>query len=262
MTSGERDLARRTWVLLHEVEGPVNLGSACRAMGNTGFTNLAYTGELSGDEDDARKFAFHAIPILEAARRCRDLGALLEGKDVVFGFSPRSPWSDGRNLDLDGFHRFFAHNLAAGRRIGLLFGNEAHGLQNRDLAACHYRVALPTHAGYASMNLAQAVMVVLWEIRRQAIVPAEQSLDPEFAGAEQVAALLANIHEFLEVHAFFNPQNPDHIWQEVMPLFKAREWRHREVTLLHAIFGKARSRYLALQRRYRDLQTEPGPSGE
>ena len=257
-------LDHRTWVLLHQVEGPVNLGSVCRAMANTGFANLAFSGDLQGDEGEARKFALHAVSILEGARKCSTLDGLTDGLDVVFGFSPRAPWPDGRNLDLDAFHTRFAQGLAAGLSQGLLFGNEARGLRNKDLATCHYRVALPTHEGYASMNLAQAVLVVLWEIlrRQEAGLQTAGAPDLDRANPKQMTALLNNIHDFLATIEFLNPQNPDHIWQEVMPLFKARQWTQREVTLLHAVFAKGRSRYRAMQRRYEALKNGEHQSEE
>ncbi len=161
-------LVAQTSILLHQVEGPINLGSTCRAMANTGFQKLAYSGRLSGLESAALRFAIHAQGILKQAQKQPDIDGLLDGLDVVFGFSPRDPWTDGRQLDLDGFHREYAKTLAEGKRIGLLFGNEMTGLANADLARCSWRVSLPTAKTYVSMNLAQAVLVVLWELHRAA----------------------------------------------------------------------------------------------
>ena len=153
-------------VLLHQVEGPINLGAVCRAMANTGFQNLAFTGPLEASEGQARKFALHARNILEAVPKKNDLLELTQGIDLVFGFTPRNPSEDGRGLDLDGFHQQVTKARQQGKSIGLLFGNEARGLENADLVQCHYRVALPTNETYVSMNLSQAVMVVLWELSR------------------------------------------------------------------------------------------------
>jgi len=235
-----------TSLLLNQIEGPVNLGFICRAMANTGFSRLYYTGDLSGDEDGSRRFAVHASEILQNAQKLDSFSALIKGQDVVFGFTPRQPWQDGRSLDMDGFHANFSKVLAEGKRIGLLFGNEQRGLENNHLARCHFRVSLPTSENYVSMNLAQAVLVVLWELRRSSNIPSPlQEGAPETATAEEQQALLDNIHRFLETIGFLNPQNPEQLWREVQPLFATRDWNKRELTLLHAIFGKARSRYLA-----------------
>jgi len=240
----------RVRVLLHRVEGPVNLGMICRAMANTGFRRLRFTGPLHRANGEARKFAVHAKPILDAAARAADLSELTRGLDSVFGFTPRQPWQDGRCLGLDEFHDRFDDQLAAGKTVGLLFGNEAHGLSNEDLTVCRYRVSLPAHAEYESLNLAQAAMVVLWELHRRRDASAEPpaAAAPELASPEEKETLIRKTRAFLDAFGALNPQNPELVWREIEIMFKARDWTERELTLLHAMFHKARSRYLALKR--------------
>lgn len=218
-------------------------------MANTGFKQLRYSGELERDAVDARKFALHAQPILEGAHKAEDLNELMGGLEIVFGFTPRNPRPDGRGLSLDGFHDAYEQARRAGKSVGLLFGNEAHGLQNDQLARVAYRVALPTNSDYASMNLAQAVLVVLWELARhqEGKLNKKSEPDPELATSEDKSQLLANVREFLEVFEFLNPQNPEQIWTEIQPLFNSRDWNLRELNLLNGIFGKAQSRYVSAQ---------------
>lgn len=237
-----------TTVLLHNIEGPVNLGSVCRAMANTGFANLRFSGELQGNEGEARKFAVHSREILDSAAHASSLETLTQGLDIVYGFTPRNPWPDGRGLDLDQFLVSWKQSVEEGKQIGLLFGNEARGLKNDELARCHYRVVLPAHADYVSMNLAQAVLVVLWEIRRLGEVGSSEP-DPEMATGEEKAALIENIREFLDVLEFLNPQNPEHLWLEILPIFNTRQWTKRELTILHAMFGKSKSRHRAIRKK-------------
>ena len=243
--------SERTWILLHQVEGPVNLGSACRAMANTGFGNLRFSGDLEKNDFEARRYALHARHILERAQKHTGFEALLAGLDVVFGFTPRSPWPDGKTLDLDAFHGHYAETLTRGKTVGLLFGNEARGLTNAQLAHCHFRVTLPAHADYISMNLAQAVLVVLWELHRKR--PEKRSaageVKPEIASSDEKARLLDNVRSFLDALEFLDPQNPEHLWLEMIPLFKSRDWTKRELTLLHAVFAKSRSRHLAVKKK-------------
>ena len=239
-----------SWILLHDVEGPVNLGGVCRAMANTGFRRLRFSGELTASHPEAAKFAVHAGDLLSDAKKCVNLESLIDGVDILFGFTPRSPWVDGRDLDLDGFHDAYGRARAQGLSIGLLFGNEARGLTNGDLAFCHHRIALPTCSDYASMNLAQAVMVVLWELNRkhEAFVR-DDAPKPRTATARQKQDLIANLRQFLDEHAFLNPQNPERVWREIVPIFKTRSWTERELTILHAIFSKARARYRSLRKK-------------
>ena len=73
------------------------------------------------------------------------------------------------------------------------------------------------------------------------------------ASVEERDQLVDNVRRFLDKTDFLNPQNPDHLWMEIMPIFKTRDWSSREIILLHAIFGKSASRYGALKRKYEKL---------
>ena len=242
--------AQSVTVLTHRIEGPINLGALCRAMANTGFRNLRFSGHLEATDPDARRFAVHAGNVLDGAQKCDSFANLIEGFDRLYGFSPREPWPEGRVLDLDGFLGRFEADTEAGMSVGLLFGNEAHGLENRHLAYCDAYVALPTSSEFPSLNLAQAVLVVLWELRRR-----HKSANPtpaccrKVAGPEKKAVLLDNIRGFMDDFELLNPQNPEHIWQEVAPIFKTRDWGPRELELLHVLFNKARARYTALKKK-------------
>lgn len=236
-------------ILLHQIEGPVNLGAIARAMANSGFSHLFWTGPLAAEHPEAQKFAVHAKNLLRADRHVADFQGLIQSADVIFGFSPRAPWPDGRNLGIDAFLDELNTCLAAGKRPGLLFGNEAHGLANEHLAHCHFRVSLPTDDAYQSMNLSQAVLVVLWEIRRRLGSTQQTRAQPVPIDNQAKAVLLKNLHQFVEAMEFLNPQNPDHLWQELLAIFHTRDWSSREAQILNSLFSKAASRYRALRKK-------------
>jgi len=236
-------------VLLHQVEGPINLGAIARAMANTGFSKLRWTGPVPADHPQALKFAVHATPLLAEGHKAGSFVELTEHMDVLFGFSPRQPWPDGRNLDLAGFHNQLELAITSGKRVGLLFGNEAHGLDNAALSKCEGRVALPSDEAYTSLNLSQAVLLALWEVRRHWTSRPVLESGPETIDAEAKQVLIRNLRQFATAMGFLNPQNPDHIWQELLPIFKCREWTQREAQILNGLFAKGTSRYKALERK-------------
>ncbi len=57
------------------------------------------------------------------------------------------------------------------------------------------------------------------------------------------------IRAFLDSLELLNPQNPEAIWREILPIFNTRTWTRREVSLLQIIFSKGRSRYLSLKKK-------------
>ncbi|MBB5022709.1 RNA methyltransferase [Desulfurispira natronophila] len=233
------------WVVLDRIEGPVNLGFISRAMANTGFANLRYSGELDTEDEEARRFAVHSQDLLKSFKQVSRKN-LLDGMDVVVGLSPRQPWSDGHDLPLDKLWVTLKSALERKQRVALLFGNEAHGLDNATLAHCRYRLALPTVARYRSMNLAQAVLVVLWELHRQSgTAQGVETSQPSLAGGAQREQMLLKLRHLLETTGYLDHQNPEEIWQEMALIFRSRDWSQREMTLLTGMVNKVLKQHLA-----------------
>lgn len=234
------------WVLLNNIEGPVNLGFISRAMANTGFAQLRFCGPVSADDPDVLRYAVHSGHLRENFTRVEDIGGLCRAMDVVIGMSPRQPWSDGCDITLDQLPALVGQYAAAHKRVGLLFGNEAHGLDNAALSHCRYRLALPTDSGYTSMNLAQAVLIVLWELHRHGAsgVGIDPSM-PAAAPASMREQFLEKLHQYLELIDYLDPQNPDHLWQELAIMIRKRDWSERELTLLMGLIHTSRKRLLS-----------------
>jgi len=235
-------------VLLHQVEGPINLGSVCRAMANTGFQRLRFSGELSSEDELARRFAVHAGDILDDATKCRDFESLIETSETLIGFSPRTPWPDRHQLLLEDLSGFVCRQVEQGRRVGLLFGNEARGLSNAELCHCHYRLALPAVSSYVSLNLAQAVLLVLWELHRN-WRKVEPRVEVPLCHPSQVQRLLDKLNKHLDLIHHLNPEAQDKVWQEITQMFRGRHWTEREMDLLTSIIHKSSTRYRAALRR-------------
>lgn len=229
-------------ILLHTVEGAINLGFIARAMANTGFQHMVCCDGAKPTHHDAKKYALHANNILTACAVVPDFTSLISTVDLVIALTPRSPWPDGNDLLLDDFPHFIEQQITQGKRVGLLFGNEAQGLSNHELSLCHRRMALPAHPEYVSLNVAQAVLITLWELRRalffQEDVPQISPLTPPQASAAQQGQILKKLRNILEKNGFLNPQNPDVIWQEVAQMVCSRQWSEREATLLLGMLTK------------------------
>lgn len=226
-------------VILSRIEGPVNLGFIARAMANTGFSNLAYSGDIDSTDEEALKYAVHADNILQSSLQAENFESLIADSDIVIGFSPRDPYTNG-SLEFDDLKEYVQTCLKDGLSIGLLFGNEASGLDNIELAACAKRVSLPTCSDYVSMNLAQAVLVVLWELKK---VVKQKSDSKEYASREILNILSEKTKDYLHLIEYLNKQNPDHIWQEVRQIIESKKLTSREAEILISIVGKSIIRY-------------------
>lgn len=229
-------------VLLSRLEGPVNLGFIARAMANTGFSALSYTGEVKPDDEEALKFAVHADNILNQANHAKNFDSIISDSDIVIGFSPRDPFTN-TSLEFEDLKEYVQTCLSDGLTVGLLFGNEASGLDNNELSACSKRVCLPTCSDYVSMNLAQAVLVVLWELK---LIVKEKSDCTQYADRDTLNILSSKTKEYLELIEFLNEQNPDHIWQEARQIIESKKLTSREAEILISIVGKSIIRYTHL----------------
>ncbi|MCD8493250.1 MAG: RNA methyltransferase [Geovibrio sp.] len=240
------DPKERVTVLLSETEGAANLGYIARIMANTGFDRLKFSGSLSGREQAASRYAVHASRILDNAVKKASFGELTAEEDIIIGFSPRDPW--GSTLPYSSLAETVKTEIAAGKTIGLLFGNEARGLSNEQLSACRYRVALPTEASCPSMNLSHAVLVVLWELRGSFLKEEITITGQSFASAEQKRVFRDKFADLLDVSGYLNGQNNRIRLQEISMLFDSKEWSEREMNLLTSVTGKLLREFKALKK--------------
>jgi TrmH family RNA methyltransferase len=126
--------------------------------------------------------------------------------------------------------------LAQGGRLALVFGPEATGLTNHELALCHLRVHVPTDPAHPSLNLAQAVLVVAYELRMAWLdarpAPADASLR---ATAGEVGEALRQLRDGLLGIGYLNSDNPEAVLAELRGIVVRARPSPREVALLRGL---------------------------
>ncbi len=144
-------------VVLVRPQHSLNVGLACRAMKNFGFTELAIVGTPKKTKT-AHMFAKHATEVLANARQVRTLAEALKGCDTAIGTTGA----------VRRFHKRLkvAHPVSELPRYlkgkcALVFGSEGVGLDAADVDACDVLVTVPTHKSQPVLNLSHAVAVVL-----------------------------------------------------------------------------------------------------
>jgi TrmH family RNA methyltransferase len=143
--------------------------------------------------------------------------------------------------------------LARGGLTALVFGPEASGLTNSELELCHLRVHIPADSAQPSLNLAQAVLVLAYEIRLSHAPEAARPAAPR-ASAGDVEQAIDELRQGLLGIGYLNPENPEAILAELRALVVRAAPAPREVALLR---GMARQIRWAASRIARD----GGPSG-
>lgn len=196
-------------IVLVRPQGAANIGAVARAMKNMGLEDLVLVGPRVRRDFWVRAMAVHAKDVLERTTVVSDLAAAVADCGVVVGTTARP----GLYRAPRGTARQLAPSLVAAaitNRVAIVFGPEDHGLSNEDLKSCHQVLFIPASPAYPSLNLAQAVMIVCYELFL-ASDTAVGVAPPEWAPAGEVEFLFCRLQEALLRIGFLHGSNPDHI---------------------------------------------------
>ncbi len=224
-------------IVLVDTRHPGNIGASARAMRNMGLSSLVLVRPQRHPDPEAIARASGAADLLAAARVESTIDAAIAGCGLVIGASARLRSARHRVLDA----RQAAAELAQAtdaRPAAVLFGGERNGLANEELARCHALLRIPAAIEYESLNLAQAVQVVCYEIRmaQRGEAPAvEAALLP--ARAQDVAALYAHLDAVLERIGFLHDGNAQQLAPRIQRLLARAVPDEAEVRILRGLLA-------------------------
>ncbi|HET8562313.1 MAG TPA: RNA methyltransferase [Candidatus Binatia bacterium] len=196
-------------IVLVRLQGSGNVGSVARAMKNTGLTDLAIVGKARTGSFWARAMAVHGRDILSQARCFNSIREAVADCSLVLGTTCRS----GLYRKHSQSPREVAPEIVAAARTGkvaLIFGPEDHGLSNKDLEHCQLLITIPIRPDYPSLNVAQAVVICLYEIYLASLEPVSES-NVQRASAESVERLFDRMRSSLLKIGFLDSENPEHM---------------------------------------------------
>jgi tRNA/rRNA methyltransferase len=189
-----------------------NLGATARVMRNMGLCELVLVAPQADPADrQARRQSTHGEDILDRARMVDELAAAVGDCALVVGTSARTGGLV-RKQSVALPHEIMprvADVLGTGASAALIFGPEHRGLTNEDVTRCHYLVHIPTDPSYPALNLAQAVGICLYELRRACSTasPAEigcLGAPAPFAAQELTFTRLR--HALEQIHFLYGPK--------------------------------------------------------
>ncbi len=210
-THRERPLiAEGPAIILVEPQLGENIGMVARAMANFGLAELRLVSPRDGwPNDKARAAASRADHVVDAAAVYPTTADAVADLNYVLattarerdGFKPvRGPVEAGRELRT---------RFAAGQKTGVLFGRERFGLYNEEIALADEIVTFPVNPGFASLNIAQAVLLMSYEWMKSGHEggSATPFTGPEFIPARkhQLQGLLDHLEAALDARGYFRP---------------------------------------------------------
>jgi len=236
---------QRIRVVLVATSQPGNIGASARAMLTMGLDRLHLVAPRLFPHEEATALAAGAGAVLDAAAVEPSLDQAVADCSLLLGASARR-----RGVSLPEISPREAAAMAlqaAGHgEVALLFGTERTGLTNDELQRCHACVRIPANPAYGSLNLAQAVQVLAYEIRLAALA-AEEAPDPgapreaaEAAATDaQMEGLFRHLDEALHAIDFHKGKDGTTVTRRLRRLFLRARPSDREVAILHGILADA-----------------------
>ncbi len=221
-------------VVLHRPENPLNIGAIVRAMKNMGFGRLRLVQPAPFTTDDLLRLAHHAEDVVERIEVFATLDDALADVHFTVGTAAIEHSDYRLTEDLRGLAAELWARAEAGV-VALLFGAEADGLDRAALDRCHLVARIPANPEYAALNLAQAALLLLYELRMGANLP-HSAASPVQPGAthEHLERLFQVSEEALRGIGFFK-YNPAAVMHTLRQIVYRAELRNDEAALLLAI---------------------------
>jgi tRNA/rRNA methyltransferase len=236
----------KRWV---ETPGPVivlvepqlgeNIGAAARAMANFGLSQLRLVKPRQAwPNDKARMMAAGADRILGDAKLFDTLAAAIADCSFVLATTARAHDQAKPVIGPDAAAAEIAPRIAGGETVAIVFGRERNGLENDEVALADRIVTLPVNPAFASLNLAQAVVIVAYEWFKRVgrglpfAMPQKSSPAPK----QQLLAFFASIERELEKVEFFRPPDKRETMQiNLRNIFTRMAPTQQDIQTLHGV---------------------------
>jgi tRNA/rRNA methyltransferase len=245
-------LLDRLAVVLYRPKYAENVGSVARACLNMGCGRIILVDPQSYDQDRALPLAtVHGAHLLEQASHQPDLSRALAPFTQVYGATARmGGWRKTLLSPAQAAVRII-EQLLDGHNVALLFGPEDRGLTNAQIKDCGQLVTIPAAKAGVSLNLAQAVIILLYEClqaaRGQKSLRIKEPQAQHVTHAEQ-EALFDQLKQTLTAIDFIQKDNPEY-W-----MLRLRRFWHRMGLQRHeytVLMGICRQMDWALRQRRR-----------
>ena len=233
-----------------EIAGPVvvlvepqlgeNIGMAARAMGNFALSELRLVNPRDGWPNiAAQRAAAGADHIIGHVRLFDTLPEAIADLDLVFATTARSHDQAKPVMGPEAAAKEMQGQIAAGGRAGILFGRERAGLTNEEVARANRIVTYPVNPGFASLNLAQAVLLLGYEwfkLVTSGALPFAMPERSERSSQGQMEAFFENLVRELDRVEFLRPpEKRETMLVNLRNIFFRMEPSRQDIHTLHGV---------------------------
>jgi len=227
-------------VVLVEPQLAENIGTSARAMANFGLRRL----RLVAPREDplsprARAAASGADQILEQALQYPSLKAAIADCQWVFATTAREHDQAKRVIGPQAAADDMLRHIAARETVAVIFGRERNGLENHEVGLADRIVTFPVNPAFASLNLAQAVLLVGYEWFKRATndaLPMAPRRSSPRAAKQQLLSFFVDLERELEQVEFFRPpEKRGTMVINMRNIFTRMELTRQDLRTLHGV---------------------------
>lgn len=238
-------------IVLVATSHPGNIGSAARAMKTMGLHRLYLVSPKVFPDPRAHEMSAGAYDVLlEKVVVTDSLSEALSGCKLVLGTSARA-----RDIALLGLTPAECATKVASMQddteIAIVFGREHAGLTNEELMHCHYHIHIPSNPDFSSLNLAQAVQIIAYELRMKILSPQAfvETRKDHLATVDEVEQFHAHLQDVLVGVEFLKPSNPKRLVQRLRRMFNRIRLEQMEVNILRGILTQIQTALSKVEKR-------------
>jgi tRNA/rRNA methyltransferase len=229
----DSDLLNKVAICLVEPIKAGNIGSVARAMKNMGLSRLILINPPDLEDPECKKMSAGAYDIVKSS----EIKSNLREAVAPFQMAVSTTRRLGKGRAPDFTPRSFAEHLRTQLHetsAVICFGREDSGLTTEEIDLAPLILTIPSHRKYASLNLAQAVMLVCYELFT-ASIEENHGVSRELCDSDQIERYFEQVQPLLLECGFLDPNNPSWIMRTLRKIIHRAQLEHREIKILRGI---------------------------
>lgn len=230
-------------IILCNTSHPGNIGSAARAMKTMGILNLVLVDPIHQPDDHTLALSCNAKDVVENAQIVHGLDAAIKNSHLVIALTGRKREFSDNLLTPKEIMPEILSSIRNQQNVSLVFGNEQSGLTIEQQEKCNRLVTIPGNPEYFSLNLAQAVQIMCYEIYSQYNPNLEHLINPvQKIDQRDVQHLLENLQTTLTAVEFDKHKNMERVMRRLQKIIHKADLEREEADLLHGMLKKVRQK--------------------
>lgn len=231
-------------VILSHTSHPGNIGATARAMKTMGLSHLYLVNPKHFPHEEATARAANAVDILQHTRVCDSLDKALDNTVFSAAITARSRELSHEVFDARQGAKELLRYANQHQPVALLFGRENSGLTSEEVSKCQIIIQIPANPEYSSLNLANAVQIMTYELRMGLAEKSTQKDDNHIlASFNDVEAFYAHLEKLMVASEFLDLEKPKLLMQRIRRLFARTRLEKEEIQVLRGILSALGKRW-------------------